>query len=575
MERLLERGVNAPAPERQTSLDRALAAACTAGHAAVVQMLLAAGADVHASGDEALLSASVQGHAAVVRLLLAAGADVHFADDRALRSASAYGEADAVAALLAAGANVHAKDDDALVVAVAIGHAETVARLVASGADVRSGKYRALKQALQNQDFGTVQQQQRVVAELVAAGAAAWPAEDEEGGDGSGGGLGNGHVRFLGFIHEVVALEHRLQAASERGDLADVDAVLAMPALARYVDTDVAFSTACSRGHERVVTRLIEAGADVRFGGYDEHSGLYVGPLANACETGQIAVVAVLVAAGADVNMLEGGPLTLAAGAGFVDLVDWLLAHGAAFQDDALRSAAERGQAQAIARLLAVDAADAASAHRARCSAVRAAVITGNPIDKVAIVRQLVDAGAELSTMDDNTLALAAGIIGSLPLVNLLLQAGANVHANNDEAVVDACQYRRVAIIERLLDAGTNVARIDWARLSMKERAGMALRVRPADAGALPRWMRLVRSLHLVRVRRPLRRALTGARNRLDRPPSSTLGTESPTREQLIAHLRTAGRRFAREYWAEGLPLFLKKGAELGPVPDEFLAKPL
>ena len=52
---------------------------------------------------------------------------------------------------------------------------------------------------------------------------------------------------------------------------------------------------------------------------------------------------------------------------------------------------------------------------------------------------------------------------------------------------------------------------------------------------------------------RRLRESLQRARDRLARPPREPLGAGTPTREELIAHLRTAGRRFAREYWTEGL----------------------
>ena len=81
-----------------------------------------------------------------------------------------------------------------------------------------------------------------------------------------------------------------------------------------------------------------------------------------------------------------------------------------------------------------------------------------------------------------------------------------------------------------------------------------------------PLWLR-----YHVWIKHRLRGRLYTARDRLDRPPQGEpLGTGAPTRDQLIAHLRTAGRRFAREYWTEGVPIFWK-GAELGPVPDEFL----
>ena len=524
---------------------------------------------MHAQGGMALVCACREGRTAIVPLLLDAGADVHADDDRALRDASGYGQLRVVAALLAAGANVHAKDDEALARAARFGYDAVVAQLLTAGADVRSCKYRAIKWALQSPHVANPQERQDLLAPLAAAGAATWSIVEDVGDAASS------QTRFLAFVNQLADLERRLEAACERGDAADVATVLSTPTLARYVDVDEGFCRACRQGHEAVVARLIAAGADVHYGCYDGYGGSYVGPLLEACEAGHVDVVAVLVAAGANVNMLDGAPLKIACKFGHVVLLDWLLEHGAdvhAQEDETLRTAAEYGQAQAIARLLAAGA----TINIGR-GPVRAAVSEGQEdVDLVAIVRQLVDAGANLAMVDDDSsLALAAGFFGSLPLVELLLRAGANVHARNDEALVDACKYGRFAVVECLTDAGANVACADWAHLPERERARIALRVRTADAMALPRWMRLVRSLHLVRVRRPLRGALTGARNRLDRPPSSTLGTESPTREQLIAHLKTAGRRFAREYWAEGLPLFLKKGAELGPVPDEFLAKPL
>ena len=79
-------------------------------------------------------------------------------------------------------------------------------------------------------------------------------------------------------------------------------------------------------------------------------------------------------------------------------------------------------------------------------------------------------------------------------------------------------------------------------------------------------WLRLV-----LRPRMRLARALQRARARLDRPPTVPLGVTTPTREALIAHLQTAGRRFAREYWLEGLPIFFPS-LDLGPVPDCFVA---
>ena len=588
VEWLLERCSNAaaaaaaPPAERQKSLDRALITASAEGHADVVALLLASGADVHASNDTALICASVEGHAAVLSCLLDAGADVHAEEDLALRDAgqgTASGRPDAAAvrtipALLAAGANVHAKDDEALAHAARYGFGDVVALLLDAGADVRSRKYRALRWAMMESesDLGNRDGQQTVLALLLAAGAATW--QPQPGGDNEGGDAEN-QARFFDFCSDVVALEKRLEAASARGDVAAMDALLAMPpsiSLEMHVDLTLALSNACRHGHDAVVARLIASGAaDVNYGAIKSLGGVpaYVGPLPEACESGHVAVVQRLVEAGADINMLQGAPLTLAAQAGRVDVISCLLAHGAheaAFLDKALCAAATFGKTLAVARLLA-----AGPTLRARQSAVHAAVNASRYIDRasrIAVVRQLVDAGVDLSSSSDETLALAVGDIGSLTLVKLLLRAGANVHAQDDRALVVACgsSHARVAIVECLLDAGADVAHVDWTRFSRQDRVRLVLRVRPGAAEALPRWIRLVRSFHRVGVRRALQRA----RHRLDQPPTSTLGTNTPTREQLIVHLQSAGRRFAREYWTEGLPLFFSD-LELGPVPTEFL----
>jgi len=54
--------------------------------------------------DQALRTASVHGHLAVVEALLAAGADVHACDEDSLYYAAAYGHVGIVKALLDAGA---------------------------------------------------------------------------------------------------------------------------------------------------------------------------------------------------------------------------------------------------------------------------------------------------------------------------------------------------------------------------------------------------------------------------------------------------------------------------------------
>ena len=73
-------------------------------------MLLEAGADVRADNDEALLLATEKGHAEVVALLLAEGADIFVMHDWAVRN----GYADIMAMPLEPGADINVIHDRAV-----------------------------------------------------------------------------------------------------------------------------------------------------------------------------------------------------------------------------------------------------------------------------------------------------------------------------------------------------------------------------------------------------------------------------------------------------------------------------
>jgi len=133
--------------KRTGTLDKALRNAARDGHAAVVELLLAAGADVKAKneyGETALHQAAWYGHAAIVELLLAAGADVDAQDEAgwtALHEAAQEAHAAVVELLLAAGADVNAQSNagwTALHQAAENGHAAVVELLLAAGADIKA-----------------------------------------------------------------------------------------------------------------------------------------------------------------------------------------------------------------------------------------------------------------------------------------------------------------------------------------------------------------------------------------------------------------------------------------------------
>ena len=131
----------------QRVVDQALSLASWKGHVEAVELLLDAGADVHAAHDYALREASEHGCTAVVQLLIRRGANVHACGGWPLRQASVKGHADAVEALLEHGADIHAGQDIALRDASAYGHAAVVQLLLEHGADVHARGDDALRQA--------------------------------------------------------------------------------------------------------------------------------------------------------------------------------------------------------------------------------------------------------------------------------------------------------------------------------------------------------------------------------------------------------------------------------------------
>jgi ankyrin repeat protein len=84
----------------QLLLDNKLIQAASHGDNALVEMLLAQGADIHAACDSAFRHAAKGGHTATVSLLLDRGADIHAVHDIALRSAAQSGCPETITLLL-------------------------------------------------------------------------------------------------------------------------------------------------------------------------------------------------------------------------------------------------------------------------------------------------------------------------------------------------------------------------------------------------------------------------------------------------------------------------------------------
>ncbi|ESU18178.1 hypothetical protein FGSG_11425 [Fusarium graminearum PH-1] len=328
------------------------------GHKAVVELLLAAGADVNAAaasehGRTALEAAAEGGHLKVIEKLLAAGADVNAAaaskhGRTALQAAAEGGHLKVIEKLLAAGADANAA---ALQAAAKEGYLEVIEKLLVAGADVNAAAASEYgRTALQAAAEGG---HLEVVEKLLAAGADVNAAAASE--------------------YEWTAL----QVAAWGGHLEVVKKLLAVGAdvnaAAASENGQTALEAAAWGGHLEVVEKLLAAGADVNAAAASEYEW---NALQAAAEGGYLEVVEKLLAAGADVNAAAASvygrtALQAASGGGHLEVIKKLLAAGAdvnaaAASEDgrtALQAAAEGGHLEVIEKLLAAGAdANAAAA---------------------------------------------------------------------------------------------------------------------------------------------------------------------------------------------------------------------
>ncbi|KAI6765005.1 hypothetical protein HG531_012104 [Fusarium graminearum] len=326
------------------------------GHKAVVELLLAAGADANAAaaskyGRTALQAAAKGGHLEVIKKLLAAGADVNAAALQAaawgghLELAAWRGHLEVVKKLLAAGADVNtaaaASENGwtALQLAAGGGYLEVVKKLLAAGADVNAA-------APTSEDGQTALQAAaeggylEVVKKLLAAGADvnAAAAASEDRRTALQAAAGEGHLEVM----------EKLLAAG-----ADVNA-----AASEYGRT--ALQAAAGEGHLEVMEKLLAAGANVNTAAAAT-SEYGQTALQAAAEGGHLEVIEKLLAAGADVNAAAASEygrtaLQAAAWGGHLEVIEKLLAAGADVNANALQAATERGHLEVVNKLLAAGA---------------------------------------------------------------------------------------------------------------------------------------------------------------------------------------------------------------------------
>ncbi len=201
VEKLLARGEDPDArdPEQGTALMQA--AICARPEA--VRVLLAGGAGVDARGQggcTALMSAAWAGDVACLRLLVSAGAELEARDDArhtALWHAVRRGQSEAADYLLARGADAAERRSADLVVAVEAGDLRQVERSIRRGTPFDDRDEEGLTPLMRAARLG-----HRAIAELLVAAGADLTVRDPEGGDLPSTASGWGHRELGDWLAE-------------------------------------------------------------------------------------------------------------------------------------------------------------------------------------------------------------------------------------------------------------------------------------------------------------------------------------------------------------------------------------
>ncbi len=326
-----------PPPSLEKADDYGFTAALSAaesGHAAVIQQLNAAGANLTGTtheGDNALMLAAHGRHVAVIETLLKIKKiDVNAvgkSEKTALMAAAQGGCSKAIALLQAAGARVEQQDDQgftALMVAAYCNEADAIDALVEVGARLNKTNRAGLTALMWAADQG----QADALTRLLAAGA------DPNVKTGSG--------------------LNALMLAASSGQVAIIEVLTRSKAGVSVDQTSdggwTALMQAARKGHVGAIEALVAAKVTVDL---KNESGRTA--LSEAAAEGHVAAIEALIEAEADVNTQDDkeacSPLEHAAAAGHADAMKALLQHGADWGRDGARvcvMAKQHGQEAAL-----------------------------------------------------------------------------------------------------------------------------------------------------------------------------------------------------------------------------------
>lgn len=407
---------------KQAHRSTPLVVAAANGYLQVVVTLLQAGARVDAElsgGGTALLHACHDGHVAVVNILLAAGADFLsqqscFEDATPLQAACLAGRIEVAELLLDYGAPLNAtpqrrfhKSKTPLYVAAENAHLDTVTMLLRRGADANLASFQGqpLYPLYASMGGPEVDDDDTIVRRFIMN------QEEERARDSifhalvnAGANMHDGKACWRAASLGRTAI---IKAFIEEGvDLCEIG-----------LGFDEALPAAAGQGHIEVVSMLLEAGADVNFA-----SGTEPPALLQAIYAGNEAMTQILLDAGADTEVQsfcvyysQLTPLRLASRDGHVMIVESLLEAGAAVDYS------ERDP-------LMYDLDDGEEAPEEEPTALWLACRKGH----VDVVKLLLDAGADVNATAGSMSALVVAMNrGREEVVQELVRRGARGYPND------------------------------------------------------------------------------------------------------------------------------------------------